>query len=237
MMRRIPTLLFAALLALSARAQVGEHRSDLAIGVTGGITMNTVSFNPSVAQTMKISPMFGVAVRYNCEKYFTALCGLQMEIDYCNLGWKQNFKDSKTPDYHYKRDMHYIQIPIMARMAWGREHKGLMGFIMAGPQIGFVLGEKEDMSPELALESELLPTSRKAQYGKACEKKFDYGITAGAGMEVNLAKAGHITLDARYTLSLADIFNNTKADYFGRSANSTITIKVTYLFDVLRTKK
>ena len=78
-------LLFLAA-SLGVSAQIGQARRDVSIGVSAGVTMNSVSFNPSVSQDMKTSPMFGIVLRYNCEKYFTALCGLQMEVNWCKLG-------------------------------------------------------------------------------------------------------------------------------------------------------
>lgn len=235
-MKRLLPILILCLMAAHAEAQVGEPRRDVAVGVTVGMTMNTVSFDPAVAQTMKMSPMFGVAVRYNCEKYFSALCGVQAEVNVLNLGWKEDFAESANPRYYYSRSMKYISVPLMARMAWGREKKGLMGFLLAGPQIGFCLSEKETVCAELQTVNSSLTTARSSQYGKAAENKFDYGICAGAGVEINTRRIGHFTLDARYYLGLADIFNNGKADYFGRSANTTISVKFTYFFDVLKTK-
>ena len=43
-------------------------------------------------------------------------------------------------------------------------------------------------------------------------------------------------LEGRYFYGLSDIFNNSKKDPFGRSANGAIYIKAAYLFDVIRTK-
>lgn len=233
-MRHLYAIVLACMLAMRSYAQVGDPRCEVSLGVTGGMTMNSVSFSPSVPQTLKMSSMFGFVVRYNSEKYFSSLCGLQMEINYLNLGWKQDFSETSTPQYRYSRDIHYISVPIMARMAWGKERKGLMGYILAGPQLGYAFDESETMSDELRNTDTQLSTARRAQYGKAMEQRFDYGITAGGGIELNMSRAGHITLQVRYYLGLADIFNNGKADYFGRSANGTISVSLSYLFDVLR---
>ncbi len=43
-------------------------------------------------------------------------------------------------------------------------------------------------------------------------------------------------LEGRYYYGLGDIFKNTKKDYFGRSGNSSITVKLSYLFDIIKTK-
>jgi hypothetical protein len=71
----------------------------------------------------------------------------------------------------------------------------------------------------------------------AVENKFDYGITAGVGLEYSNPHIGHILLEGRYYYGLGDMYGNSKRDYFGRSNFSNIIIKVTYLFDIMKTKK
>jgi hypothetical protein len=63
------------------------------------------------------------------------------------------------------------------------------------------------------------------------ERKFDYGITAGIGLEISLPSIGHILVEGRYYYGLGDIYRNSKRDYFGRSNLTNIVIKMTYLFD------
>ena len=36
----------------------------------------------------------------------------------------------------YKRTINYIQVPVFAHLAWGRETRGLNIFVNAGPQFG-----------------------------------------------------------------------------------------------------
>ena len=65
------------------------------------------------------------------------------------------------------------------------------------------------------------------------KNKFDYGITAGLGVEFSSA-IGHIMLEGRYYYGLSDMYGNSKRDVFARSANGTIMAKMTYLFTVKR---
>ena len=76
--------------ALDGFAQVGEYRSNLAFGVNAGATFNKVEFNPSVKQVMKQGSTFGLTLRYTCEKYIKAICAIQMEVNYAQLGWKED---------------------------------------------------------------------------------------------------------------------------------------------------
>ena len=64
---------------------------------------------------------------------------------------------------------------------------------------------------------------------------MDYGITVGAGVEYSHPKVGHFVLEGRYYYGLGDIYGNTKKDYFGRSNLSNVVIKLSYLFDVMKT--
>lgn len=223
------------LFAVPVQAQVGEVRNSLAVGFTGGVMMNTIGFDPTIKQNQHIGPTFGVVARYTSERYFKAYCALQVELNYSVLGWRENILNSNSeplPDA-YERNIHYIQLPMLARLAWGKERRGAMGYFLAGPQIGYCLSEKSKQSAFTLNEegNPDRPNGLYSQYAMSIDRKFDYGITAGAGLELNTS-LGHFLIEGRYYYGLSDIFNNSKKDVFGRSNNSTIVAKVTYLFDL-----
>ncbi len=221
-----------------ALAQVGEPRSDLAIGGSGGVALNRIDFDPSIKQTLHTAPTFGVTLRYACEKYFSTYCALQAEVNFTRLGWTEEIQSSAgvpLPDT-YSRDLDYIQVPLLARLGWGRERRGVMFYIVAGPQIGFCIGDHARQSSTWTLNGEGIPdrpNSLVAQYSMDIEKKFDYGIAGGLGLEWNTS-IGHFMLEGRYYFGLADIYGNAKKDVFGRSAHGTIFAKLTYLTDILK---
>ena len=68
------------------------------------------------------------------------------------------------------------------------------------------------------------------------QNKFDYGITAGLGVELT-SKVGHFLVEGRYYYGLSDIYKNSKKDVFSRSNNGVIYAKLTYLFDVKKRKQ
>lgn len=234
---RTGLLLSALLLVVCGKsyAQVGESRRNIAVGFSGGLSMNKIGFDPTVKQSFMLGPTIGVVGRFTSEKYFSALCALQIELNYTRLGWKENILNSQSeplPD-RYQREQHYLQMPVMARLAWGRENRGVMGYFIAGPQIGYCFRETTSQS-DFTLNSEGVPdrpNDMYAQYDKPIERKFDYGITGGLGMELN-TKLGHFLVEGRYYYGLSDIFNNSKKDVFGRSNNGTILVKMSYLIDV-----
>lgn len=226
-------LIIGILYGASAYGQIGEHRNDLAIGFNGGYTLNQVMFEPTIQQKMKGSPTFGFTARYTCEKYFKSLCAVQAEINFANLGWEEKIETSTDK---YSRDIYYIQVPILARMGWGYEQRGAMFYVVAGPQFGFFLNEKGHKEGDFDDSTlPLRPGGINQQYDMPIKNKFEYGITAGAGIEVNTG-IGHFMVEGRYFYGLSDIFGNGKQDVFGRSANGMIAIRATYLFDIIKTK-
>ena len=235
---RLISFLIATLFSLAGIAQVGAPRSDLAIGGSAGVALNHIDFDPSIKQTLHAAPTFGLTLRYTSEKYFSTYCSLQAEINFTRLGWTEDIQNraGKPLKDTYRRDLDYIQVPLLARLGWGKERKGVMFYIVAGPQIGFFIGEKSQKSDTWTLNADGQPDRPNglvAQYSMNIEKKFDYGITGGLGLELNTG-IGHFMLEGRYYFGLADIYGNAKKDVFGRSAHGTIFAKLTYLTDILK---
>lgn len=230
-------LLFALLLLpLTLKAQIGERRSTLSIGGNGGITLSSIDFDPTIRQQQLIQPTFGLTLRYTCEKYFTTLCAIQAEVNLARQGWKEdimNGEKQKLPDT-YQRELTYLQLPLMARLAWGREQRGLMFFLLAGPQVNFYLGQSTRRSNMWTLNKDGNPDRPNnifQQYGMDPQHKFDYGLTGSLGVELNTG-IGHFMIEGRYYFGLADIYKNSKKDVFARSAHRVIAIKASYLFDL-----
>ena len=236
MKKKILLLLLATIALLPVRAQIGEPRTAIAIGVNGGVSMNTIGFDPTIKQKLLIGPTLGATLRITSEKYFKTLCALQLEVNYSQLGWNEDIMNNQSvalPDT-YQRKMDYIQLPMLARLAWGYEKKGAMFYFLAGPQIGFCFNEKSERSDIWTTTpggTPDRPNNMFAQYDMPIDHKFDYGITAGLGVELN-TKIGHFMIDGRYYYGLSDIYKNGKKDVFSRSNHGTIIAKFTYLIDL-----
>lgn len=227
MKNRLFIWLICMLFANYAQAQLGELRNNFAVGVNGGINMNNVSFSPTVKQNSLMGITGGLTARYISEKYFSMICGAQLEINFSQRGWDEYYED--FPDLKYTRSMNYVEIPFLAHIAFGREPRGLQFFIHAGPQIGFFLSDSETYSDNWNLVTGGVTEQHKLSVGH----KFDYGIAGGAGLELR-TKAGNFILEGRYYYALSDFFGNTKKDYFGRSAHMGLSIKLGYLFDITK---
>ena len=248
-MRRLCIFLVLYLLFSEAHAQVGEYRTDFAVGINGGYMMSNVGFIPEVPQGLLGGLTSGLTMRYTCEKYFKSICSVVAEVNLAQTGWKEDIIDvDRQPVYYsddleklnplfYERKMTYLQIPLMARMGWGRERKGFQFFFQVGPRIGVFLSEKTSTNVVMGKTTQNMRSSQVvAQDTMAVEKKLDYGIAAGLGLEFSHRKLGHFMIEGRYYYGLGDIYGNSKSDYFGRSNFGQIVIKATYLFDLVRTK-
>ncbi len=235
------------LFPLSSLAQVGEHRNDLAIGVNGGYMLSNVGFVPKVNQTFHGGYTGGMSLRYVCEKYFNSICSIYAELNYAQMGWKEDILDREDQPVineetqqaeSFSRTLNYVQLPIFARLGWGREQKGVQFFFQAGPQLGYYLSDKVTKNFELDKRNSWKRANDEVhQDTMAVENKLDYGIAAGIGMEYSFPKLGHFMLEARYYYGLGNIYKDTKRDYFGKSNNSSIIVKLTYLFDLKKTKQ
>lgn len=235
------------LFPLSSLAQVGEHRNDLAIGANGGYMLSNVGFVPKVNQTFHGGYTGGLSLRYVCEKYFNSICSIYAELNYAQMGWKEDILDREDQPVineetqqaeSFSRTLNYVQLPIFARLGWGREQKGVQFFFQAGPQLGYYLSDKVTKNFELDKRNSWKRANDEVhQDTMAVENKLDYGIAAGIGMEYSFPKLGHFMLEARYYYGLGNIYKDTKRDYFGKSNNSSIIVKLTYLFDLKKTKQ
>lgn len=219
-------------LSLMASAQVGDHRHDFSVGVSGGCTLNKVSFSPSIKQNFKMSPQFGFATRYICEKYFNSICGVQVELNYQNLGWSDFFDEGVT--HKFTCNQRFIELPLLMQMGWGKERRGMKFLFEAGPVLDFYMGRSTETVGE-PWNDPVRPNKPTYQYEHDIDNKIAYGIAAGIGMEHSSA-IGHFLLEARYLYGLGDMYDNSKKGKFGRSSNQTIEVKITYLFDILKTK-
>ena len=249
---RLAALFIACHLSLAASwAQVGEHRSELAVGVNGGYALSSIGFVPKVPQSQHGGLTGGLSFRYTSEKYFNSICAVVAELNYAQIGWKENIltpedepvinRGTGLPE-KYQRDMAYLQLPVFARLGWGRERRGFQFFFQVGPQFGTFLSESTKMNFDWDGRTPVYSdgtgrtSSVVAQDTMAVEHRIDYGIAGGLGLEYSHPRLGHFLLEGRYYYGLGDIYGNSKRDYFGRSNFSNIVVKLTYLFDIRKTK-
>ncbi len=248
-MNKLKVLISIFLLGVTMKmmGQIGQHRNDFSIGANAGYALSNVGFTPKVTQNMHTGATFGFSTRYVCEKYFKTICSIYAEVNYTQMGWKENIRNTENQPVlntvsgiaeQYERTLNYLQIPIFAHLAWGRESRGFQFFFQAGPQFGFLLSEKTTTNFNFADRNTTDRASQVcAQDTMSVENKFDYGIAAGLGVEYTIPKVGHFILEGRYYYGLGNIYGDSKRDYFAKSNNNAIVVKLTYLFDITKSRK
>lgn len=257
-MNRFVLFLLSLLLWCSTEvfAQIGEYRNELAVGFNGGMTLSSVSFVAEVPQNKLKGKTFGLSMRYTGEKYFNSICAIVAELNYAQVGWEERILDindnpvinqlTEMPE-EYSRVINYIQIPLLARLGWGRERRGLQAFFQIGPQMGIYLDEKTEANFDIDHPNMVYRVSPVSgpntggysfsnMYHMPVENKFDYGIVGGIGLEFSHRRFGHFMVEGRYYFGLGNIYGNSKRDYFSKSNLQNIVIKATYLFDIVKSK-
>ena len=222
-MKKIALTILVLLSFICAKAQVEEPRSRFELGVSGGMNINNMEFQPSIRQKFLNGWGGGLNLRYTSEKYFSMICATQLEVNFSQRGWEEDFDDGANNSY--SRVMNYVEIPVFAHLSWGKEERGFQFFLNLGPQFGFLLNDKEYYTGDWKIEER--PVSLQPIYGKKIEHNFDYGIAGGLGVEWK-TRAGNFFIEGRYYYALGDIFGNSKTDDFGRSANMTIYARLGY---------
>lgn len=236
MKRIITSLIITATACSTAWAQMGEQRHDFALGLNAGALVNRVGFTPKINQVFYPGPVAGITMRYTSERYLGMWCAFQAELNFAQLGWKEDIyslRNEKLPD-EYCRDLSYLQFPLLANLGFGQAERGLKGYFVAGPQFGYLMADNERRSETWTTSASGKPDRMNnvtAQYGKPVEIKLEYGITAGMGAEFSTS-VGHFLIEGRYYMALSNLYGNSKTDPFPKSNNSTILLKTTYLIDV-----
>ena len=208
------------MLAVAVAQAQTHYESRVDIGGHAGVTLSRTNFHPSVPQSMVLGFMAGGSIRYTEEKHF----GLIGEVNIEQRGWKEKYDEG---GFSYNRRFTYIQIPMMTHIFFGSQK--FRAFFNAGPEIGFMIGEKTtanfDYHNPSSVEGYPMTYRECSQLDMPVKYKLDYGICAGLGVEVQASHRHSLTLEGRFYYGLHDVFTNHKSDVF--SASNAMSIEVT----------
>lgn len=215
------SFIFTTIIGVS---QNKEFTPEWNFGVGFGPTFSTLSIvenhtSNSIDNKNIQRFLFGVAARYITEKNL----GLIAELNYSQQGWEEKFDTDETKKY--RRKLNYLELPLLTHIYFGDK---IRFYINLGPKLGYLLSESEEMeNVSLNGSTDDNDNILANQYGRKANKRLDYGIMAGLGVEMR-TKAGNFSLEGRYSFGLGDIFNSSKTDPYSRSANRMISAKLTY---------
>lgn len=214
-------VLWAAILPLAAQPRLAE--AEIYVGIHGGVVASTMSWAPKVAGTSRIEQATilggngGLVFRYSKHK----CCGLQLELDYMQRGWREKIEVEETQTFgYYNRRLDYLELPFLMHIYFGK--KSWRGFFNLGPQIGYCLHESSSGVQH--------PTDT-VQY-HPLDNPFDWGIAGGVGFYCRTEKAGVFQLEARFNYSLGDAFSNKKSAYFDKSHAMNLSLNLGYFWQI-----
>ena len=214
------------LMAATVMAQT-HYEGTISVGGKAGATFSRVNFNPTVQQSMAPGLTAGAMFRYIEEKNF----GLVAELNVTQRGWKEAFDDA---DYNFSRRFTYLELPIMTHIFFGNNH--VKGFFNLGPELDVMIGDglssNFDYQNAQALDYFIQNTRHIEQYKLDINNRLDYGICAGAGMELNLNDKQSLLLEGRFYYGLTDVFANHKTDAFSSSNSMTVSVTLGYFYRI-----
>ena len=204
-----------------------HYEANIAIGAKAGYTLSKLNFNPSVPQGMQGGLLIGGTFRYVEEKNF----GLIAELNVEQRGWKEQFEGQ---DFQYSRKLTYLQIPILTHIYFSSSK--FKGFFNAGPEIGYMIASGTSANFDYH-HIESVPdfpiTNRyNDQLTLPIKNKFDYGISAGAGIEWITNHHHAFNLEGRVYYGLNNVFSAKKTDPFSGSNSLSIMITLGYFYRI-----
>ena len=221
MIRKYITTAILCLTILGGLQAQNTFKQQLELGASFGTTFSQVSFaQTKVQQKMKMGYTGGLTLRWITEKNL----GLQAELNFIQQGWDEKFEEQ--PQYKYSRTINYIELPILTHIYFGS--KRFRAFLNLGPKVGYAFGEKTEENLNGAT-----PNAENTQHNMAVEKKFDWGLCGGPGIEL-CTGIGSFLLEGRYYYALGDIFNSRKEDHFSKSSSQVISAKITYMIPIFK---
>lgn len=217
MKRRIISIvgvLFFALIPLFAQE---EFRPRFMAGVTGGVNLSNMIFQPKVEQRIRVGYDAGLVLRYDA----TEFAGIWLEVDFSNRGWLE--KPVEHPDLYYERTLRFVNVPVMTHIMIGKGP--LKVTVDAGAHFGYLMSEHSKGNfPETAPSGVIVK-----QHSMAVENKLAWGIGGGVGTEYHKERyvAG---VRASYVYGLGEIYGNSRKDYFGKSSEQVVAVKLYLLY-------
>lgn len=216
--------LFILISVVATKAQT-LYESRVSVGGKAGVTLSKTMFAPAVKQTMLMGYTAGVTFRYAEEKNF----GLLAEVNVAQRGWKENFEEFP---FEYTRQLTYLQIPIMTHITFGNTK--VKGFFNAGPEVGFMIGESVTSNFEVNdyanIQGFPIINRHNEQLVLPIKNSIDYGISAGAGIELIAKRKHSFLLEGRFYYGLGNIFGSRKKDAFSASTSMSIMITLGYMY-------
>jgi hypothetical protein len=214
-------LLLITICSITTFGQPQDFKTELYIGVKGGMTFSKVRFYPNIIESFQEGKSGGIMFRLISEPHI----GFQVEVNYDQKGWKE---DSTG----YSRTLNYVSIPIMTHVNFGS--KAFRVTLNLGPEVAYMISDQE----KFISQSPILPDNPnyRTYFGKPIDTQLDFLFTVGLGVEYHLKRGGTFALEGRAFYSLPNLFNPDNYP-FKVSQSNGVQVTFAYLFQLNKKQK
>lgn len=163
--------------------------AQMEVGVRGGFLTSSRSFKPDRKSSNVANTNYGLIFTCFGQKYL----GVQIEAALTQRGGKYMVGDSA-----YKLTQQMVELPIMSQARIS--YKGVSLLLNVGPYFGYVLNQTEDITYQG------VTTTTDIKFIKTYDRRFQYGLTGGPGVNVLLGPIA-VQGEVRYYYGLSHLYN------------------------------
>ncbi|MCW3111274.1 MAG: hypothetical protein JWQ09_5780 [Segetibacter sp.] len=181
-----------ALIISSGFSLVAGAQSKFSLGPNAGVGASWISNIPD--SKSKLAGNAGLSLVYSAAEHF----GIGLDAKYSFEGGKSQSGNQTTTT-----DLNYFRLPLKAIYFFNSYGKKVRPKVFVGPSFGFLAGGKTKIES---------PNLNATVDSKDYFNSFDFGVTAGAGLNIRLVKNTWFNADINYLHGISDIqkdINNT----------------------------
>lgn len=170
----------------SSISLVANAQSKFSLGPNAGVGSSWIDNTPN--RKSKLAGNVGLSLVYSAAEHF----GLGLDAKYSFEGGKYTGASAQPVTVN----LNYVRIPLKAFYFFSSYGKRVRPKIYAGPSFGFLVGGKRTIERNIGSLTE---------NSKDFYKSFDFGLTAGAGLNFRLVKNTWFNADINYLHGITDI--------------------------------
>ncbi len=226
-MRKITTILLLVLIHTSLYSQDTEWGTTNYIGFNAGPTMTSIFLIYNTDQAANIlyieNPYLNsYSAGLSFKNFSERLVGISIDLNYIEKGGYNGFvydiDTSFTSPAMFKYSSSYIELTPLMNIRTGKKRSHIN--IYAGLHISWLINDK----------IEFITAVNEERYKNTADKKFEFGLNAGAGYSFDFKKSS-IELRFLYSQGLTDVFNpETSNPYHWFIQNQVISASLAYYY-------
>ncbi len=173
----------------SGFSMIAGAQSKFSLGPNAGVGTSWIS--NTTGSKGKLAGNVGLSLVYSAAEHF----GLGLDAKYSFEGDKAE-QNNVTTTF----DLNYLRVPLKAIYFFNSYGNRIRPKIYAGPSFGFLMGgdtkvENNGSAISVAKSKDLF-------------NSFDFGVTAGAGLNIRLVKSVWFNADINYLHGISDVVKN-----------------------------